>query len=39
MTNFTDTIKTINWMPVDKAAEMFQHMTADPEAVEREVTA
>lgn len=38
MPNFTDIIKTINRMPADKAAEMFRRMTADPEAVEREVT-
>lgn len=39
MSNFTDVIKTINRMPADKAAEMFQRMTADPEAVERDVAA
>lgn len=35
--NFGEIIKTINRMPADKAAEMFQRMTADPEAVERDV--
>jgi len=39
MMNFGEIIKTINRMPANKAAEMFQRMTADPEAVECEVAA
>lgn len=39
MMNFIDTIKTINRMPEVLAAEQYEAMKSDPEAVEREVVA
>lgn len=37
--NFGEIIKTINRMPEALAAEQYEAMKSDPEAVEREVTA